>query len=114
MATLKQLKIQTNICRRVLKELVSYEKEVESESAKTANMHKIGSDSHDIKQQENVLAESKMMVPECRKRLKEAVIKLQDNVAEAEEENLPDEQGDEIVEIKDARKLIKDVEDKLV
>lgn len=114
MATLKQLKIQTNISRRVLKELLSYEKEVESDSAKAARMHESGADSHDIKQQENVLAESKMMVPDCRKRLKDALTKLQENVAEAAEENPANEEGDEIEEIKDARKLIKDVEEKLV
>jgi len=35
MATLKNLKIKTRICRRILKELHSYESEVEQESAKT-------------------------------------------------------------------------------
>lgn len=51
MATLRQLKIKTGSCKRVLKELLSYEKEVNEEVAKTADMKEKGVDLYDIKQQ---------------------------------------------------------------
>ncbi|XP_055817966.1 tubulin-folding cofactor A isoform X2 [Solanum dulcamara] len=73
MATIRNLKIKTSTCKRILKELHSYEKEVEREAAKTADMKEKGADPYDLKQQENVLAESRMMVPDCRKRLEGAL-----------------------------------------
>lgn len=51
MATLKSLKIKTSTCKRLVKELHSYEKEVEREAAKTADMKEKGADPHDLKQQ---------------------------------------------------------------
>ncbi|KAH0782246.1 hypothetical protein KY290_001844 [Solanum tuberosum] len=73
MATVRNLKIKTSTCKRILKELHSYEKEVEREAAKTVDMKEKGADPYDLKQQENVLAESRMMVPDCRKRLEGAL-----------------------------------------
>ena len=51
MATVRNLKIKTSTCKRIVKELHSYEKEVESEAAKTADMKEKGSDPYDLKQQ---------------------------------------------------------------
>lgn len=51
MATLRNLKIKTSTCKRIVKELHSYEKEVETESAKTADMKAKGADPYDLKQQ---------------------------------------------------------------
>jgi hypothetical protein len=51
MATLKNLKTKTGICQRTLKELHSYESEVEQESAKTISMKESNADAFDIKQQ---------------------------------------------------------------
>ncbi|XP_021671352.2 tubulin-folding cofactor A isoform X2 [Hevea brasiliensis] len=76
MATLRNLKIKTSTCKRILKELRSYEKEVEREAAKTADMKEKGADPYDLKQQENVLAESRMMIPDCHKRLEVALADL--------------------------------------
>eukprot|EP00958_Prasinococcus_capsulatus_P011708 scaffold1167_cov418-Prasinococcus_capsulatus_cf.AAC.21 len=84
---LRQLKIKTGSCKRVSKELVSYEKELEREQAKTDSMKEEQADPSDIKQQlcarclrnrtlaeqEAVLAETKMMIPDCRRRLEGAV-----------------------------------------
>lgn len=50
-ATVRNLKIKTGTCKRVLKELHSYEKEVEREAAKTADMKEKGADPYDLKQQ---------------------------------------------------------------
>lgn len=51
MATLRNLKIKTSTCKRILKEMHSYEKEVEREAAKTTEMKEKGSDPYDLKQQ---------------------------------------------------------------
>jgi hypothetical protein len=51
MATLRNLKIKTSTCKRIVKELRSYEKEVEKEAAKTADMKDKGADPYDLKQQ---------------------------------------------------------------
>lgn len=51
MATLRNLKIKTGTCKRNIKELHSYEKEVEKEAAKTADMKEKGADPYDLKQQ---------------------------------------------------------------
>lgn len=51
MATLRNLKIKTSTCRRIVKELHSYEKEVEREAAKTADMKAKSADPYDLKQQ---------------------------------------------------------------
>ena len=51
MATVKNLKIKTATCKRILKELFSYEKEVEREASKTADMKEKGADPYDLKQQ---------------------------------------------------------------
>ncbi|CAN6279614.1 unnamed protein product [Urochloa humidicola] len=95
MATLRNLKIKTSMCKRIVKELRSYEKEVEKEAAKTADMKEKGADPYDLKQQENVLAESRMMVPDCHKRLETALADLKATLAELKEAN---EQGPEIGE----------------
>lgn len=51
MATIRNLKIKTASCKRIVKELHSYEKEVEREAAKTADMKEKGADPYDLKQQ---------------------------------------------------------------
>ncbi|KAK9094996.1 hypothetical protein Scep_026465 [Stephania cephalantha] len=105
MATLRNLKIKTGTCKRVLKELHSYEKEVEKEAAKTADMKEKGADHYDLKQQENVLAESRMMIPDCRKRLETSLADIKGTLAELEEGN-----QEEVPEIVEARSIITEVE----
>lgn len=51
MATLKDLKIKTGVCKRTLKELHSYEVEEKREAAKTQAMRDNNADPYDIKQQ---------------------------------------------------------------
>ncbi|CAN6485379.1 unnamed protein product [Victoria cruziana] len=104
MATIRDLKIKTSTCKRLLKELHSYEKEVEREAAKTANMKESGADPYDLKQQENVLAESRMMIPDCRKRLEASLGDLQGILEEFKEGNKAGPEIDEadkvIMEVK--------------
>ncbi|XP_026388168.1 tubulin-folding cofactor A-like isoform X1 [Papaver somniferum] len=105
MATLRNLKIKTGTCKRVLKELYSYEKEVEREASKTADMKEKGADPYDLKQQENVLAESRMMIPDCHKRLETSLADIKETLAQLEKSNQQD--GPELDE---ARKIIDEVE----
>ncbi|KAF5818499.1 putative tubulin binding cofactor A [Helianthus annuus] len=49
---------------------------VEREAAKTADMKEKGVDPYDLKQQENVLAESRIMIPDCCKRLESSLADL--------------------------------------
>ncbi|XP_012070315.1 tubulin-folding cofactor A isoform X3 [Jatropha curcas] len=105
MATLRNLKIKTSTCKRIVKELHSYEKEVEREAAKTADMKEKGADPYDLKQQENVLAESRMMIPDCHKRLEAALADLKGTLAELEESDHKDGP-----EIEDARNTITELE----
>lgn len=112
MATLRNLKIKTSTCKRIVKELHSYEKEVERESAKTADMKEKGADPYDLKQQENVLAESRMMIPDCHKRLEASLAELKGTLVELEESN---QKGPEIDEaqttIADVEKLFQSTDD---
>lgn len=105
MATIRNLKIKTSTCKRIVKELHSYEKEVEREAAKTADMKDKGADPYDLKQQENVLGESRMMIPDCHKRLESALADLKSTLAELEETD--EKEGPEI---EDAKKTVADVE----
>ncbi|XP_073278313.1 tubulin-folding cofactor A-like [Primulina huaijiensis] len=105
MATLRNLKIKTSTCKRVVKELESYEKEVEREAAKTADMKANAADPYDIKQQENVLAESRMMIPDCHKRLEAALTDLKGFLVELEESDLK-----ETPEVQDAQTIITEIE----
>ncbi|CAL5381652.1 unnamed protein product [Camellia sinensis] len=105
MATLRNLKIKTSTCKRIVKEIRSYEKEVEREAAKTADMKEKGADPYDLKQQENVLVESRMMIPDCHKHLEAALADLKGTLAELEESN--QKEGPEIDE---ARSTITEVE----
>ncbi|KAM0913315.1 hypothetical protein ACQ4PT_012237 [Festuca glaucescens] len=104
MATLRSLKIKASTCRRAVRELRSYEEEVEKEAAKTAAMKERGADPYDLKQQENVLAESRMMVPDCNKRLEPTLADLKATLAELKES------GENGAEIGDAESAITEVE----
>ncbi|XP_039039443.1 tubulin-folding cofactor A-like [Hibiscus syriacus] len=102
MATVRNLKIKTSTCRRIVKELHSYEKEVERETAKTADMKEKGPD---LLGQENVLAESRMMIPDCHKRLEASLADLKATLAELEEAN--EKEG---LEFDEARSTITELE----
>ncbi|KAF0932123.1 hypothetical protein E2562_008657 [Oryza meyeriana var. granulata] len=91
MATLRGLKINTSMCKRLVRELRLYEEE----AAKTAGKEEEGVDPYDEKQQENVLAESRMMIPDSHNRLETALSDLKATLAELKESN---EHGAEIGE----------------
>ena len=57
-SALKSLKVKMGVCKRVMKELHSYEQEVEREFAKTENMKNAQACPFDIKQQVTQIAYS--------------------------------------------------------
>eukprot|EP00898_Chlorokybus_atmophyticus_P001470 jgi/Chlat1/2323/Chrsp17S02609 len=103
-AAVRAVKIKAGSLARVAKELASYEKEHVAEQAKTEKLKAQGAEPHDIKQQENVLAESAMMVPDSKRRLEAAYRDLQTAVAGA----LKHESGAESEEVKSAQKLLEE------
>ncbi|CAB3370013.1 tubulin-specific chaperone A [Cloeon dipterum] len=68
----KSLKIKSGILKRITKEKVLYVQEAEKQGEKVKQMKEKEEDEYHIRKQEEVLAESRMMVPECQKRLVKA------------------------------------------
>jgi len=87
----RQIKIKTGVVKRLTKEKSMYEKESVQIASKIEDMKAQGKDEYDIKKQNEVLAESKSMVPDTVRRLKTAYAELSDllekesDLSEAEE-----------------------------
>jgi len=77
-ARLRTLKIKSGIVKRLAKEVIAYEKETVQEQARLQKMKDNNEDEYNIKQQEKVLQESQMMIPDCRKRLQTAYEELKE------------------------------------
>ena len=69
---LRTLKIKIGVLTRVKKELAMYRTEVTAEGAKLEKMKAEGMDPYDIKQQDQVLGESSMMIGDCTTRMENA------------------------------------------
>lgn len=67
-AVTKKLRLQLGVCKRMVKEVASYEKEVDTNTAKLQKMRDEGKDEYDIRKFEEVLHESQMMVPDSKTR----------------------------------------------
>ncbi|KAK6179685.1 hypothetical protein SNE40_011990 [Patella caerulea] len=70
---IRQIKIKTGVVKRIAKEKIMYEKEAVQIEEKIEKMKIDGKDEHDIRKQTEVLQESKAMVPDTLKRLRNAV-----------------------------------------
>mmetsp|Transcript_17382 Transcript_17382/g.25391 ORF Transcript_17382/g.25391 Transcript_17382/m.25391 type:complete len:115 (-) Transcript_17382:73-417(-) len=103
-AVQKGLRIKLGSCKRLAKEVASYEKEVVDNEARVQRMREEGKDPYDIRKQEEVLAESQMMVPDSRGRLTRALEDLDAFLEENGED--ADIAGSENLE--NARKLLAD------
>lgn len=82
-ATIKQLKINTGVVKRLLKEYNLYKNEAEDQKRKVDKYIADGKDEYDIKNQQKILAESEKMIPDTQKRLGSAVEKLRDIIVAA-------------------------------
>jgi tubulin-specific chaperone A len=76
-STERQLKIQLGILKRMVKETQSYEKEVVDNESRVQKMKDDGKDPYDIRKQEEVLAESHMMIPDSKNRLETTIDSLE-------------------------------------
>lgn len=74
---LRTIKIKTGVVKRITKEKIVYEREVEEQKDNIEKFKQKGKDEYDIRKQEEVLQECLMMIPECKRRLFKAVEDLQ-------------------------------------
>ncbi|NP_001085368.1 tubulin folding cofactor A S homeolog [Xenopus laevis] len=99
---LRQIKIKTGVVKRLAKEKIMYEKEAIQQEEKIERMKSEGGDEYVIKKQIEVLQESRMMIPDCHRRLEAAyadLTQLLENEKELEEKE----------EYKDARSMLDSV-----
>ncbi|UYV70630.1 TBCA [Cordylochernes scorpioides] len=100
----RQIKIKTGIVKRLVKEKQMYEKDVELQKEKIAKLKsEPNSDAYLIRKQDEVLEESRQMIPDTRKRLYLALNDLR---------NILDSENDlsEIEEYITAQNIVKDAE----
>ncbi|XP_053303953.1 tubulin-specific chaperone A [Spea bombifrons] len=98
----RQIKIKTGVVKRLAKEKVMYQKEAIQQEEKIEKMKSEGGDEYVIKKQIEVLQESRMMVPDCHRRLEAAhtdLTQLLENEKDLEEAE----------EYKDARSVLESV-----
>uniref|UniRef100_A0A2K6QY15 Tubulin-specific chaperone A n=1 Tax=Rhinopithecus roxellana TaxID=61622 RepID=A0A2K6QY15_RHIRO len=62
---------------RLVKEKVMYEKEAKQQEEKIEKMRAEDGENYDIKKQVEILQESRMMIPDCQRRLEAAYLDLQ-------------------------------------
>ncbi|KAM6225372.1 tubulin-specific chaperone A [Rhynchocyon petersi] len=73
----RQIKIKTGVVRRLIKEKVMYEKEAKQQEEKVEKMKAEDVENYAIKKQAEILQESRMMIPDCQRRLEAAYVDLQ-------------------------------------
>eukprot|EP01137_Pigoraptor_chileana_P018924 Opistho-2@79198 len=69
---LRALKVKTGVVKRIHKEWLMYQVEADKQQVRIDKMRANDADEYDIKKQIEVLNESKMMIPDCKKRLEVA------------------------------------------
>lgn len=87
---LRDLKIKSGAVKRTTKEYLYYFKELKCEKERLAKMQSDGKDEYDVKQQENVVAESGIMIPETKKSLEQVLQALEECLSQLEG-SLPEE-----------------------
>ncbi|XP_077143208.1 tubulin-specific chaperone A isoform X2 [Ranitomeya variabilis] len=98
----RQIKIKTGVVKRLSKEKLMYEKEAKQQEEKIERMKSEGGDEYVIKKQTEILQESRMMIPDCHRRLEAAHTDLT-QVLENEKDL------EETEEYKDARAMLDSV-----
>ncbi|XP_075447187.1 tubulin-specific chaperone A [Ascaphus truei] len=98
----RQIKIKTGVVKRLAKEKLMYEIEAKQQENKVEKMKSDGGDEYVIKKQIEVLQESRMMIPDCHRRLEAAHTDLTQLL-----ENEPD--LEEAQEYKEARAMLDSV-----
>ncbi|XP_013885352.1 tubulin-specific chaperone A [Austrofundulus limnaeus] len=101
---IRQMKIKTGIVKRLAKEEVAYKTEAKKQEDKVERLKAEGEDEHVIKKQMEVLQESRMMIPDCHRRLAVAHADLL-QFLESEEELAESEEYREARNVLDSVKL---------
>jgi tubulin-specific chaperone A len=78
----KDIKIKTNVVKRLVKELAAYQKEYITQQNRIQKYINDNRDDHDIRKQREVLEETNVMIPDCKSRLTDAIRVLEDLVAQ--------------------------------
>ncbi|KAG9266008.1 tubulin-specific chaperone A [Astyanax mexicanus] len=101
---IRQIKIKTGVVKRLAKEEVLYMKEAKQQEEKIEQLKAEAGDEYLIKKQMEVLQESRMMIPDCHRRLSIAHADLQ-QLLETEEDLAETEEYKEARSILDSVKL---------
>jgi tubulin-specific chaperone A len=91
------LNIKTRVVKRTWQELNGYTKEANTQQLRIEKMIEDGKNDHDIRKQKEVLQESLMMIPDCKKRLAVYKQELEALMKEGEDEE----------ELEQAREVLK-------
>lgn len=92
-----KLKILLNSLKRLKKEAIYYNKELIDNENKLNNMIREKKDKYDIKKQEEILDETKLMIPNAKKRLQNKINEFENFVQDAQFDlNLDEETMKEI------------------
>ncbi|CAO3693654.1 unnamed protein product [Umbelopsis ramanniana] len=78
----RELKIKTNVVKRIGKEQISYGKELESQQKRIDKLIADEADEADVRKQKEVLEETVQMIPDVKRRLAAAVQELSTMVAD--------------------------------
>ena len=105
----KDVKMATGALKRLCKETRMYAKEVETEEARLQKFKDAGEEGAKIRQQETVVQETRIMIPDLEKKVKAALAKLNKVLEETDAE--VDEVSEEIMEaakeaVSDANTLV--------
>ncbi|CAJ1070454.1 tubulin-specific chaperone A [Xyrichtys novacula] len=88
---IRQIKIKTGIVKRLAKEEIAYKTEAKQQEEKVERLKAEEGDDYVIKKQMEVLQESRMMIPDCHRRLAVAhadllqLLEAEEDLGESEE-----------------------------
>ncbi|KAF3701772.1 Tubulin-specific chaperone A TCP1-chaperonin cofactor A Tubulin-folding cofactor A [Channa argus] len=89
--SIRQIKIKTGIVKRLVREKCAYITEAKQQEEKVERMKAEAGDEYVIRKQMEVLQESRMMIPDCHRRLAKAhadllqLLETEEDLADSEE-----------------------------
>ncbi|KAI9496561.1 tubulin binding cofactor A [Zychaea mexicana] len=84
--TLKELKIKTNVVKRIYKEHLAYGKEAQDQQKRIDKLIEENADEADVRKQKEVLEETFQMIPDVKQRFAKAYKDLEDKVEDPQYE----------------------------
>ncbi|KAI9032830.1 tubulin binding cofactor A [Phycomyces nitens] len=80
--TLRELKIKTNVLKRIYRENIGYGQEEQQQLKRIDKLIADGADEADVRKQKEVLEDTLQMIPDVQKRLAKAYADLEDKVTD--------------------------------